>query len=119
MYESKRGVAGRRPRPEAEAPLSQYCARLRKALRGDIDSILLYGSHARGDAAEGSDIDVLVVLKGSFDYGEMLERTSDATAEISLEYDIVISRAFVSREDYESKETPFLMNVRREAVRLC
>jgi hypothetical protein len=48
----------------------------------------------------------------------MLERTSDATAEISLEYDIVISRVFVSREDYESKQTPFLMNVRREGVAL-
>jgi predicted nucleotidyltransferase len=98
--------------------LERYRARLRHDLRGALDSMLLYGSRARGDAVVGSDIDVLIIMKGPFDYGDMLDRTSDATAAISLEYDVVISRVLVSREDYESKQTPFLMNVRREAVAL-
>jgi predicted nucleotidyltransferase len=29
-----------------------------------FDRLLLFGSQARGDAAEGSDVDVLVVLHG-------------------------------------------------------
>jgi predicted nucleotidyltransferase len=98
--------------------LARYRVRLRHDLRGALDSMLVYGSRARGDAVDGSDVDVLIIMKEPFDYGDMLERTSDATAEISLEYDIVISRVFVSREDYESKQTPFLMNVRREGVAL-
>lgn len=48
----------------------------------------------------------------------MLDRTSDVTAAVSLEYDVVISRAFVSRADYQSKQTPFRMNVRQQAVPL-
>lgn len=99
----------------AEA-LHGYRARLHEVLGPAIDAILLYGSRARGDATSDSDIDVLIVLKETFDYDEMLERTSAATAEVSLEYDVVISRVFVTRVDYESKQTPFLMNVRREAV---
>lgn len=81
-----------------------------------IASILLYGSRARGDERPDSDIDILIVLKQEFDYSEMLRLSSDLTASLSLEYDVVISRAFVSREQFENRQTPFLMNVRREAI---
>jgi predicted nucleotidyltransferase len=81
-----------------------------------LDSVILYGSQARGEASSDSDVDVLVVLKSDFNYGEMLDLSSDLVASLSLEEDVVISRAFVSREEFEQKQSPFLMNVRREGV---
>lgn len=81
-----------------------------------VHSILLYGSRARGDERPDSDIDILVVLKGDFNYSKMLRLSSDLAASLSLENDVVISRAFVSEKDYKERQTPFLMNVRREAV---
>ncbi len=96
--------------------LIEYRERLRDILGDDLDSAVLYGSQARGDATEASDIDVLCILKGPFDYGDMILRTGEASATISLHYDVVISTAFVTRADYESRHTPFLMNVRREAL---
>jgi len=81
-----------------------------------VDSILLYGSRARGDERPDSDIDILVVLKDDFNYSEMLRLSSDLAASLSLENDVVISRAFVSKEQFEQRQTPFLMNVRREGV---
>jgi uncharacterized protein len=81
-----------------------------------VDRILLYGSRARGDERPDSDIDILVVLKDDFNYSEMLRLSSELAASLSLENDVVISRAFVSTEQFENRKTPFLMNVRREAV---
>jgi len=81
-----------------------------------VDRILLYGSRARGDERPDSDIDILVVLKDDFNYSEMLRLSSDLTVSLSLENDVVISRAFASREQFEHRQTPFFMNVRREAV---
>lgn len=79
-------------------------------------NMVLYGSRARKDAHMDSDIDVLVVLSGAFDYGDVIARTSEIVARLSLENDVVISRSFVAQERFEREDSPFLINVRREGV---
>jgi predicted nucleotidyltransferase len=78
--------------------------------------MLLYGSQARGDATPESDIDVLVVLQGPVDPGLEIARTAQYTASLSLQYNVVLSCAFISEERFRSERSPFLLNVHREGV---
>ena len=84
----------------------------------NLESIILYGSQAREDAQEYSDIDILVVLKRAFNYREEIDKTSHFIADLSLEYDTVISRAFISTQRFHEENNPFLLNVRREGITL-
>ncbi len=96
--------------------LRAYRTELAETLGGALDAVILYGSHARGEDRADSDVDVLCIIRGPFDYGELIARTSEPTARLSLEYGVVLSRAFVPREEYETRQLPFLMNVRREGI---
>lgn len=101
---------------QVEGIVVEYRDQLTAILGEALKSVLLYGSRARQDAVDGSDIDVLCVMRGSFNYGELTTKTSPVAARLSLQHNVVISTTFVSSEDFRNRNTPFLMNVRRESV---
>jgi len=81
-----------------------------------LKSIILYGSWARGDATEESDIDVLIVLEGEVIPGKEIDRMIDIITEINLKHGVLVSVYPVSKEDYSTINSPLLINVRREGV---
>ncbi len=81
-----------------------------------VVKIILYGSQARGEAKPDSDIDLLIVMKYAFNYSDEIERTSEVIQELSLKYDTVISRAFVSEQRFNQEKSPFILNVHREGI---
>ena len=95
--------------PELKAALERrYGERLVK--------VILFGSHARGEATDDSDIDVLAVVERLGNKSKELFEVSDVTADISFENDTLINLVLSSTEDFRSRNTPLLMNVRREGV---
>ena len=102
--------------PKIQTILSQLKTQLQNLYGDRLVNLVLFGSQARGDAVFGSDIDVLVVLTGPVKLGEEIERTSHIVADLSLEYDEVISRLFVDKEQFLNRQGPLLRNIRKEGV---
>ena len=96
--------------------LSELRSRFEALYGPRLVRLVLFGSHARGDAEPGSDIDVLVVLEGAVRSGEEIRRTLNDVAELSLENNVLFSCVFVSRDRYENELSPLLINVRRGGV---
>lgn len=104
------------PRQTLNTILQQLRRELAQILGDQFVSIILYGSQARRQAGTGSDIDVLIVVRDDSNYRELIRLTSEIVAALSLQHDVVISRAFVSADRFAHEETPFLLNVRREGL---
>ena len=83
-----------------------------------LKGVYLYGSYARGDFQEGSDLDVMVILS-DFERAPLeLQFTDDLIGDLSLEYLITISPMFMRERDWLTADKPLLRNARADAVAL-
>jgi len=82
----------------------------------NLSQTILFGSQARGEATNNSDIDVLIILKGKVNVGEEIKKTSYIISELSLEYDQVISRLFMDEDSFYNYNSPLLRNIRKEGI---
>ena len=96
--------------------LKEFREEVENLYESRLKSIILYGSWARGDATEDSDIDLLIVLEGKVIPGKEIDRMIDIITEINLKHGVLISIYPVSEEDYSTINSPLLINVRREGV---
>ncbi len=78
--------------------------------------MILYGSYARGDAQEGSDVDILLVLEDAGDPLGERERLSEMLWQFALQYDAVLSVLPVDAGLFASRQKPLFLNVKREGV---
>jgi len=91
---------------------------LRQTYGRHLRAVHLFGSCARGETREVSDIDVLIVLDRVDHDAAEVDCTSEIVGSLSLEYGVSISRVFISEDDWRTGDGPFLRNVRSEAIPL-
>jgi predicted nucleotidyltransferase len=78
--------------------------------------LVLYGSQARGEADEGSDVDLLLLLEEPVEVGKEIRRSSGVVAPLALEASLALSLIPVGIEEYRASLDPYLINARAEGA---
>ncbi|MCL6613201.1 MAG: nucleotidyltransferase domain-containing protein [Firmicutes bacterium] len=115
LLPKKRGIRAISPR--LRAILDETEDALRRIFGERFLGLVLFGSHARGSAVQGSDIDLVLLLRESEGIRER-KHYAEVVADLSLRHDTVISLVPMDIEEFRSGKTPLLLNVRREGIRL-
>lgn len=103
--------------------INDFTVKIRKLLGNSLKQIVLYGSYARGDFNENSDIDIMILIDME---DKELENYYEKIVEIA--YDIESEQNFkihlspivknIDKFNYWLDTVPFYMNVKKEGVLL-
>ena len=83
--------------------------------------VILYGSYARGDFSEDSDVDIVALVHGNREkLQKQLKIVWDQTYDLGLDYDVVLSPAVIPYEEFEryQEELPYYRNISTEGVNI-
>ena len=97
-------------------------AHAKEILNNRLVSVILYGSYARGDYDDESDIDIMIIADIPADECwrcnvRLIEKLTD----LELENDIVISTHVVQADNFNQFKTalPFYRNVTKEGIKIA
>lgn len=95
----------------------EFTQEIRHIFGKRIKMIKLFGSKARGEAEEFSDIDIFVLI----DRLDQQDRKiiGDISFKLDLKYDVVLSPIIYSEDEYNDPKyqvTPFLQTVEKEGI---
>jgi len=98
-----------------KAILKQFKSILQQTLGNRLVELRLFGSHARGDADEGSDFDVLVIVDRHTD--DVREMVLDADVEMMNRYEKLFAALIYDESEWQkARSFPHAWNIEREGV---
>jgi predicted nucleotidyltransferase len=107
---------GERMDPKVKHLVDQVKAYLLDKYGPGIKRVILYGSHARGEATEDSDVDVLVLTDPSLKTSEVRKSLSDLLFDMLMNENELVSVIVIPEDFFEDHNLPFMLNVRKEGV---
>lgn len=76
----------------------QHVKQRAHTIAGEQTRVIIYGSYARGEERDDSDVDLLIVLPDDRSDHATEERIRDSAIEMGLEYDFLFSVIVVSEK---------------------
>ncbi|SPD76014.1 Dna polymerase beta domain protein region [uncultured Desulfobacterium sp.] len=98
-------------------PILEDCKKILKDHYGSqFHGLLLYGSMARGQEVESSDMDLLVILSKPFNYFVELRKIIELLYPVQLVSEHLISAKPVAEDEFESGEIHLYRTAKREGI---
>ncbi len=99
---------------EIEGLIKDIKARLIELFGRGIKEVILYGSFARGEAEENSDIDLAVIVDDDLETGDVEREISEYLFDILLEQEELVSVVAISEKTYKNYKMPVINAVKKE-----
>ena len=97
--------------------MQEFATLLRQRLGSHLRQILLFGSHARGDAQDGSDYDMLVVVDQRTP--ELRAIILEVESQLMERYGALVATVLHSEAEWQQLQGfPLARNIAREGVHL-
>jgi uncharacterized protein len=91
-------------------------SRLEAAFQERLHGVVLFGSQARGDSGQDSDLDLMVLLEGPVRLGRDLEAIVRALYPLQLDLDAPIHAIPVAKKSFEAGHYGIYRSAQREGV---
>jgi predicted nucleotidyltransferase len=107
---------------DKKAVLSEFTQEIKRIFGENLIKVILYGSYARGDFQNNSDMDFMILTSLTDDEIRTIENeVYDAAFEYGLTYDVMISVNIKNEEhfNYWLGALPYYDNVRKEGIVLA
>jgi predicted nucleotidyltransferase len=104
--------------PRLQATLRDLSIGLRQIYGLKTPRIILYGSFARNEASENSDVDILLLFSHPIRTGTEIDRVSPLLADLNLRHEMLIAIVPATEQQYRQEAGPFWNNVRREGMEI-
>src|SRR5262249_25481284 len=117
LYAKKGGMTDAIPSPRANPILARFRAALTEMYGERLESVVLYGSQARGDATEEADYDIAVFINNLTDRMAESGRIALAATDILSETGTVIHAIPFPACSYRDR-TLLMHEIRREGLDL-
>ena len=103
---------------EREKIFTAFVEELKKLYGADLKKVILYGSYARGDFRDYSDIDIMILLDNETDNKKKADELYKITYDFDMEHNIFISALTRDYLHYKGwrKVDPLYQNIDNDGV---
>jgi predicted nucleotidyltransferase len=102
--------------PKIKRLVDRVKAHLHETYGEGIRRVILYGSYARGEQTEDSDVDVLVLTDPSLKPSEVRKNLSGLLFDMLVDEGELVSVIVIPEDYFDEHNLPFMLNVRNEGV---
>jgi len=96
--------------------LRRMKAQLKDAYGDKVLKVILYGSQARGDAHEGSDVDVAVVVKDALNPRTVERSLEEMLWKVVVDEGELVAVIAFREKSFEKQEWSLILNIKDEGI---
>lgn len=94
---------------------------IREVMKKDVVKMILYGSCARGDFKEYSDVDIALLTRGTrTDTWKYNDKIDQVATELALKYFAIVNFVLLPFDEFEEKKNwyGYFKSIEREGIKL-